>query len=117
MTAFLWLPASVHCQIEALPGLEFLHCSAEVDSGHNPVNDCTECCSVEKSQYCSGELRLAAPAPVLVPLLFLPSGAEIIDLPVTTGSPLTTVAPPDLLQRRQFLSRTALPVRAPAIAS
>jgi hypothetical protein len=117
LAAFLWLPASVHCQLESVSGLEFLQCSAASDSSHNPGQDCDECCAVEKSHYLSGGIRLTAPAPVSLPLLLPPAAELIMDLPVATDSLLTADIPPDLPRRWQFLSRTALPARAPSLAS
>jgi hypothetical protein len=117
LTAFLWLPASVHCQIESLPGFEFLHCEVGSAAAHNPGQDCNDCCSVEKLQYCSGEIRIAIPLPDLISLPFMPATDPVVVPPAVSDIRLSTTIPPDLPHRWQFLSRTALPVRAPSSAS
>lgn len=117
LAAFLWVPAVAHCQLESLTGLAFLQCHEETSDSHSSSQDCTDCCAVEKSQFRSAQLRLTAPSPEL--LLILPAllpPVETVQLP--PGQPLElTAAPPDLPPRWCFLSRTALPVRAPSLVS
>ena len=118
LAAFLWLPASAHCQLEALTGLEFLAC--ETDSrchdDSKSSSDNAGCCSVEKSQYPqAAQLRATLPSPHLFPVLFawlrLPAPNA---LPAEFSGAILTTAPPELLPSRHFLFRTALPVRAPS---
>ena len=117
LTALLWLPASVHCQLESLPGLEFLHCDAETPASHDPTEDCRDCCAVEKSQYRAEHDRLTIPAPVLLPVPFAPVLPATAILPAEVSPGIRTLAPPELPQRWHFLTRTAPPVRAPSLAS
>ena len=117
LAAFLWLPASAHCQLESVPGLEFLRCSAETADAHQPDKDCRNCCAVEKAHYRAEYLRLTIPAPGVL-LLSLATGIPVAErLPAEVSVGLLTAAPPDLSATWQFSSRTALPVRAPSLAS
>ena len=117
LAAFLWLPAVAHCQLEALTGLAILQCHEETADSHSSSKDCNECCAVEKSQFRSAQLRLCAPPPELLLMVsaFL-SSVEMVQLPLGKSLELTA-APPDLPQRWCFLSRAALPVRAPSFVS
>ena len=112
----IWLPATVHCELESVPGLEFLQC---VSDGQNSKGDCSDdgCCVVEKSQYKSKQSRLTIPSPDLLPVALAPvlDGADILAAEASLG--ILTAAPPELHQTWHFVSRTALPGRAPSIAS
>jgi hypothetical protein len=117
VTALLWLPASAHCQLEFLSGLEFLQCETQAPSSHNPNEDCSNCCAVEKSQCRVEHERLTIPAPVLLPAPFAPVLSTTAALPAEVSPDLRTLAPPELPQRWHFLTRTAPPARAPSLAS
>ncbi len=119
LAAFLWLPASAHCHLESLPGLDFFQCAVDDQPGCDPGKDCGDCgCfALEKSQYNSAQLRLMIPSPVLQPVLFLPSPPPGAALPAEASLGLLTAAPPHLLQTWQFTFRTVLPARAPSLAS
>lgn len=119
LAAFLWLPASAHCELETLPGFEFMHCAVDKQSpvdGNAGCNDCG-CCAVEKSQYRASHIYLNAPVPGLLPILFATRLASFQPMPAEVCVGVLTAAPPELLPSRHFLSRTALPVRAPSLAS
>ena len=117
LVAFLWLPISVHCQLETVPGLEFLRCTSQSSDSHSPANDCNNCCAVEKSQYRTEDVRLASPTAQLQPLRFEPVAGVVAAPPAEVSSRALTAAPPESFHIRHFLSRTALPARAPSIAS
>lgn len=117
LAALLWLPVSAHCQLESATGLEFFHCADKTSDSQNPARDCRDCCALEKSQYRSQQIRLTIPAPDLSPLSATPSLPAASTLPVAVRPGSLTAAPPQLLQTRQFLFRTALPARAPSLAS
>jgi hypothetical protein len=110
----LWLPVTLHCELERIPGLEFLRCAADTDQ-----SDCrdTGCCGVEKSQYKVGQSRLAIPPPVFLPLSPAPllNVADALTDRVSAG--ILTTAPPELPKCWQFVFRTASPPRAPSFAS
>jgi hypothetical protein len=119
LAAFLWLPAAAHCQIEALTGQALFPCDSVQQAAGSPCSDCAggACCPVEKSQYQSGQLRVSLPAPVLFSVLMV---AVLPADPATapeSASGVLTAAPPQLLKTWHFLSRTALPVRAPSFVS
>ena len=121
LAAFLWLPVSAHCQLEALTGLDFLACETDSSCHGDPKSssDNADCCSVEKSQYHqAAQIRVNLPSPnwlpVMFPVLILPAANA---LPTEVLGGILTAAPPELLPSRHFLFRTALPVRAPSLAS
>jgi hypothetical protein len=119
LAALVWLPASAHCQLEALTGLEFLQCAETTQTVCHPGHDCNRqgCCKVEQSHYRSEEFHVALPGPLLVTLaapLTVPD-ASLAPQEIRRG--ILTAAPPQLVTSRHFLVRTALPVRAPSFAS
>ena len=116
LAAVLWLPMTLHCQLESIPGLEFLACASD---GQNSKGDCDEggCCAVEKSQYKSEQARLTIPSPGLLPVAFAPVLDVANTLPAEVSLGIFTSAPPELHKTWHFVSRMALPVRAPSIAS
>jgi hypothetical protein len=119
LAALLWLPASVHCQLESLPGLEFFQCVVDEQLACDPGKDCGDCgCfAVEQSQYKSEHIRLTLPSPDLLPISFTPLLPLASTLPVEVCVGILTAAPPQLLKTWHFASRTALPGRAPSLAS
>ena len=121
LAAFLWLPVSAHCRLETLTGLDFLACETDSSCHGDPKTsaDNAGCCSVEKSQYQqAAQIRVNLPSPHLLPVLFtaLILAATNALTPEVCGD-ILIAAPPELLPSRHFLFRTALPVRAPSLAS
>lgn len=117
LAAFLWLPALAHCQLESLTGFELLQCHEETSAAHSSSQDCTDCCAVENSAFHAGLSRLSVTPPDLLPI-FLTFLLPTEPVQLTPVTPLVlTSAPPDLPTRWHFLSRTALPVRAPSLVS
>ena len=116
LAAFLWLPASAHCQLETVTGLEFLRCVAD---GQNAKGDCNNCgcCSVEKSQYKSEQHGQSLQLSSFLLIEFTPVLVTASRLPAEVSVGILTAAPPELVQTRHFSSRAALPVRAPSFAS
>jgi hypothetical protein len=110
----LWLPLMVHCNLEVIPGLEFLRCAS--DSGEQGGCDGHACCAIEKSQYKAEETLSTLPLPEIFLTPALPVVATITVLSVES-SHLPTAAPPDLPKCWQFVFRTAAPPRAPSFAS
>ncbi len=109
----LWLPVTLHCQLESIPGLEFVRCSPDTSR----QSDCSDdgCCAVEKQQYKS-ELHRQT-----IPVLLQMSSAPLLNvastLPHDVGLGILTSAPPELLKTWQFAFRTASPPRAPSFAA
>ena len=118
LAALAWLSMSMHCQLETVPGLEFLACQTATPQS-NPNSHCGDngCCAAEKSQYKSEQLRVSLPSPDLLPISFAPLLTLANSLPDEVSLGILTAAPPQLLKTWQFASRTALPARAPSIAS
>lgn len=118
LAALAWLSMSMHCQLETVPGLEFLACQTAAPET-NPNSHCGDngCCAAEKSQYKTEQLRVSLPTPDLLPMALTPLLTPPNSLPDEVSLGILTAAPPQLLKTWQFASRTALPVRAPSIAS
>jgi len=118
VAALLWLPASAHCQLEFIPGLQFLACASDGSASENESSHCDEanCCSIERSQYRTEifQVALITLAPSFSNLLLADA---LKSLPVPVAGGILTAAPPELLQPRHFISRAALPVRAPSLVS
>ena len=115
LAAVLWLPMTLHCQLESIPGLEFLACASENSSSESHCDD--RCCSVERAAYKSEQVRQTLPLPDLLPVLsslLLPVSDT---LTANLGAEVLTAAPPELSKRWQFVFRTASPPRAPSSAS
>lgn len=116
--AVLWLPMASHCDLEHLPGLEFLACGTSVEAASHQQSDCQTdgCASVESGFYKTEERAVEAPAPLVaavIPALLLSVPAENDFLSVVVASSV----PDELPQRWQFVFRTAAPPRAPSFVS
>jgi hypothetical protein len=119
LLALAWAPLTSHCQLESIPGLEFLHCSPEghasTDDGGDPCQD-GACCSIESAKYQSPRQQEIIP----VVLAILPTanfGLLERPLPVEISPGILTSDPPDLQNGWQFTFRTALSPRAPSPVS
>jgi hypothetical protein len=118
LAAFLWLPASAHCQLESVPGFEFLQCAADAPTS-NGSTDCadSDCCAAEKAQYKSAQLRVKLPLPELLPELPVEfTFAAKLTLETLSVAGLVA-ARPELPHCWQFLFRTAAPPRSPSFIS
>ena len=113
----LWPLAMNHCKLETLPGFTFLNCAVETPDTHGADKDCAERCAFEKSQYRADHVPLNVSAPNLLPVFSAPVLPVFAALPAEVSGGILTAAPPQLLQSRYFVDRTALPVRAPSLAS
>jgi len=109
--------ASMHCVLEAVPGFDFLKACCFVDGAPSAPKDCdSDECIVESGKYRAEEQVAAAPQPVLLPaLLASMNGAQLPEAQVATL--VVSESPPELPKVWQFSHRTALPPRAPCIAS
>jgi hypothetical protein len=111
----LWGLAAIHCQLEALPGLEFFKSCCLAEPAASSASDCESkgCCAVEDGNYRPEEQAAAAPQPILFPALL----AATIEAPLPELRICSFVAipsPPELLKAWQFSQRTARPPRAPS---
>ena len=118
LLALTWVLLTSHCKIEAMPGFEFLRCAANFQASNegDPCKD-AGCCSIESAQYQAP--RQQEVAPILVFAVVPADSFGIVErsLPKEVSLGVLTAAPPDLPTSWQFLSRTALPIRAPSLAS
>lgn len=110
--------ASVHCMLEGVPGLEFLETCCFGGAGSTAPSGCENdgCGPVEDGKYRLEEHHASAPLP---PLRSVPLAAEL-DSPQTearAAAPVSADPPPELPRGWQFFWRTALPPRAPSVAS
>lgn len=113
LLALAWVPMMAHCNLEAIPGFQFLTCDT---SEASPDSHCGEgCCSFESSSYHVESSKLTPPI-VFVTLLCDFLFFEPKDLGLDPERRPFAI-PPELSKTWQFVFRTALPVRAPSIAS
>jgi hypothetical protein len=119
LIACLWLPTFAHCQIEALTGLELLQCNTTCLATGNPGHDSGKdiCCPVEKSQYKSDQPSVSLPPPALFSVLMIAQQRMEQFLPAKNLVVASTTTLPQLPKAWHFLSRMALPVRAPSFVS
>jgi hypothetical protein len=119
LMSLAWVTATSHCQLEVFPSLESLRCASEVkisDEGTDPCNN-SECCSVESGKYQSPKKQEMLPI-FVVTILPVDNFASLVkSLPLEVCLGILTAAPPELQTSWQFSLRTALPVRAPSVAS
>lgn len=122
LVALTWVLLTSHCMIEAMDGFEFLRCATDIhapsdsESGGDPCKD-TGCCSIESAKYHAPRPHGLAPVVALVIVPADSFGVVEKSLPKEVSLGILTAAPPELPTSWQFLFRTALPVRAPSLAS
>jgi hypothetical protein len=123
--ALLWVPATGHCQIELLTEWEFLSCGsghADDGCGSKAADPCEDdaCASVEGGDYRSDAQKVTTARPDFGAML-LASWAHLASILAVEESASSLVfaaeSPPVLLTSWQFVSRAALPPRAPSLAS
>jgi hypothetical protein len=112
VAALLWLPASAHCQLEFLAGIELLQCAGSTPCHSEPAAPDGACCPVEKSQYNPDRARLEIPCPELTPDL----GHSIKPERLFEAHPIVPLdpAPPELRRVWHIMNRAALPPRPPS---
>ena len=107
--AALWLPVTMHCALEGLPGLEFLICCDHEDAAPHQDDDCeADACAVIES----GFYKLQDNDILVVALseVYVFDGALEPSCAVVTASR----PPPDLTVGWQFCFRAAPLPRAPS---
>jgi hypothetical protein len=115
-----WAVVTSHCSLETIPGLDFLACAPHVESAPEPSHcgDQDGCATVESGLYKTESTQVFSTPPsadllltiftVIVPVPFLdPSSRALIQ----------SDGPPDLSSSWIFVSRAALPPRAPSLLS
>jgi hypothetical protein len=111
-----WLPATVHCALEAAELMDVTCCSEDF----HPVtpHETSDHCNGWEETLATAADPLSVKAPSFVSCLCQLCCAVAPALPRATVEPLRPppdTAPPDLT-RWQFEHRTALPARAPSLA-
>jgi hypothetical protein len=111
----LWAPITGHCYLEKIPGLEFLHCASDTADNSNCAED--GCQIVESGFYKISDNTAVVPVPVYCLIPFTAPISLVQDSPPESCGVTQFRFPPDLPQSWQFISRTALPIRAPSLVS
>jgi hypothetical protein len=110
----LWVPITAHCLLEKVPGLEFLHCASDTENNSNCQDECQ---TVESGFYKISDNSAIVPAPVFCMVAYcVIEPVDDLTLRSTWVGALDAVAP-DLPRSWQFISRAALPIRAPSLLS
>ncbi len=116
----LWLPATLHCDLEAAGLGPLFHCADGHGADEHDDGASRDACDLLES----GTFKLAANTAVLPPpalcscLLCLVAPLPTITLtPTPTGVTDRIAAPPEVARTWHFLVRAALPSRAPSLAA
>lgn len=118
MLLALWVPVTMHCELEAMPSFSFLQCCCGPEQSPETPSDCDENagCSAVESGFCKVEDEQTAAPEIAFVLAFLAMDWTVLPLPANHGpAPEARSAPPELAQFWQFSYRTALPPRAPSL--
>jgi len=110
----LWLPATMHCRLEAA-GFFAAHDDCADENSAGTSTDCRDdvCPTVEEALYKESGVQLTAPAPAPF-LLFVLVSPPRLAAPARWAT-LEAAPPAELAVRWQFLARAAPPARAPSL--
>ena len=115
----LWPLVVSHCDLEQLPGFEFLACGDGAAETPHQDNECEtdSCASVESGLYKTESGRLEVPTPSVTLSAFLT--ASLLEATRFDSACNVTFdsTPPEIPSAWRFLLRTALPPRAPSLVS
>ena len=107
----LWVPITAHCNLENVPGLEFLKCAADSEAGKDCDGDA--CAQLETATYKISDTHSDFLPPALTSL----SSLLLMEFPLAEPAAAVIEIPPELSSGWQFAYRTALPPRAPSFVS
>jgi hypothetical protein len=115
----LWVPVSMHCGLEALPGFNFLQCCCGGDEVPEPDHGCTPdtCSAIESGLYkIEDDPAILAG---LATMLALAAWEVVTELPADSAPARFSgsAPPPELGHIWQFIFRAARPPRAPSFIS
>lgn len=117
LLATLWLPATVHCQLESLEfGALFACADAADEAPHDEGAPCLDdgCQTIEAGQVALTKARVDATS---LALLACTAHFSLFELPAPAAAPEMVASAQDetlpLRRTWQFDRRTALPARAP----
>jgi hypothetical protein len=113
----LWVPATMHCTLETVPGFSFLqHCCGGDEVPQEPSDCAADFCTAIESGLYKIEHHPTV-APVLPALVAFAAWVQVAE-PLLDSTPCfapASSAPPELPRFWQFHYRTALPPRAPSL--
>jgi len=115
LLALLWVPLISHCDLEHLPGMEWIACCDSAQAEPHQNDDCASdvCASVESGHYKTEEQPVSAPQPCLFPTLLSQAlSLHSADLPPASACPVAVRE--ELPRRWAFTLRLALSPRAPS---
>lgn len=119
----LWLPATLHCALEAAGLDELFQCAADHHSSGDreaPADATRDACDIiEGSAFKLAAHSALLPPPVLC-APFLPFAVPPVALDLTpppSGLSERILAPPEVSRTWHFTARAALPARAPSLLS
>ena len=110
--ALAWVPITSHCSWESVIGGDFFKCAA-AEMG-DCSNDGDSCAAVESGSYKVPDATPAISAPVFAFVFFQIPAPTV---PLSRRIAPSTAAPSEIPVSWQFVSRTALPPRAPSFVS
>jgi hypothetical protein len=115
----LWLPVSMHCSLETLPGFNLLDCCCDTGASQSAKDDCAQspCGEIEAGLYKIEDNPTDTPNLAIVLAMASRIGAPQLPEPTPTTFLAADSSPPELAKTWQFSRRTALPVRAPSFVS
>jgi hypothetical protein len=110
----LWLPATLHCSLEAAGLDNLFRCADDEHEGTTDTCDLVENGTIKPALNTA---VLASPvfSPSLLSLLLPPSLLPL--LPPAAGVTETVAAPREIRRTWHFVARAAPPARAPSLAS
>jgi len=113
----LWLPATLHCDLEAAGVTNILGCHDHRASGPAFGTD-DHCHSIEGVTYKLdfGSIKTPPPAALLL-FVFAPPGLFAADVPPRQLAVESKTAPPEVARTWHFAARAAPLARAPSIAA
>ena len=110
--ALAWVPITSHCSWEDVVGGGLFKCAPAAEQG-DCSNDDDSCATVESASYKVPDAAPAVPAPLFAVVLFqLPAPVALLSQQIAPP----TAAPPEIPAGWRFVSRTALPPRAPSLS-
>jgi hypothetical protein len=115
----LWVPATMHCTLETMPGFSFLQWCCGTDEAPAQDHDCSQdfCSAVESGFYKIEDNPTLAPGLALLLAFATWNGVAEPAAECAPDFLPASSAPPELPRFWQFSYRTALPPRAPSLVA